>query len=72
MNYYDFEEHFWSAEEVCAQAKESNQDKKTCFCSRIIASILNAFFPKKLEQKPPQNSIPLLSDEIETFKSSKP
>jgi len=59
MSYYDFDDHFWGAWEVCGQSVESEEDKEPSFASRIITTILAAFSSENREEstKPLVNTL---------------
>ena len=51
MSYYDFDNHFWGAKEVCGQCEESEEDKQTSFASRIVGTIFSAFKAEEEEEE---------------------
>lgn len=42
MGYYDFNEHFWSPIEVCAQAPEKELPEKKFIVTNLVQTIFNA------------------------------
>lgn len=42
MGYYDYDEHFWSPLEVCAQAPQKEPRKRKLNVTELIQSILSA------------------------------
>ena len=42
MGYYDFDEHFWSPQEVCGQIRESLDENRFSFIKKILEPILTA------------------------------
>lgn len=42
MGYYDFNEHFWSPIEVCAQAPEKESLEKKLTVTNLVQTIFNA------------------------------
>ncbi len=43
MGYYDFDEHFWSPQEVCGQTRESLDENRFSFIKKILEPILTAW-----------------------------
>ena len=42
MGYYDFNEHFWSPIEVCAQAPKKESLEKKFIVTNLVQTIFNA------------------------------
>ena len=51
MSYYDFDDHFWGAWEVCTQSLELEAGKEPSFASRIISTIFAAFTAREEEKE---------------------
>lgn len=41
MGYYDFDEHFWSPVEVCAQAPQKESHKRKLKVTELIQTLLS-------------------------------
>lgn len=50
MSYYDFDDHFWGAWEVCTQSVELEAGKEPSFASRIISTIFAAFTDREVDR----------------------
>jgi hypothetical protein len=58
MGYYDFNEHFWSPIEVCAQAPKKELPEKKFIVTNLVQTIFNAMSrPSKNVVKKANNAI---------------
>ncbi len=46
MGYYDFDDHFWSPREVCAQAPQQDTPKPFGSVLKVLQSILGKVFSR--------------------------